>query len=204
MYPVLSWLGTLQYFPLPNTPGAFGKNNYIANASTPVSINQYDVEVDEILSYDGNTLSTIVHIPSHSVSEAAHIELRRATGSMAARAQLDGFAGAIVRLHSAYDILNQQWSFIWSPDPLIDAWQAGDRLSYRPETARDELSHFAQRYNSAQASVQQLLEPIENLPDDRLSRQLSKRGHNVAIEQAQLYKTALKRALAQLQDGNPN
>jgi hypothetical protein len=103
MYPVLSWLGTLQYFPLPNTLGAFGKNNYIANASTPVSINQYDVEVDEILSYDGNTLSTIVHIPSHSVSEAAHIELRRATGSMAACAQLDGFAGAIVRLHSAYD-----------------------------------------------------------------------------------------------------
>ena len=101
-------------------------------------------------------------------------------------------------------ILNQQWSFIWSPDPLIDAWQTGDRLSYRPEMARDELSHFAQRYNSAQASVQQLLEPIENLPDDRLSRQLSKRGHNVAIEQAQLYKTALKRVLAQLQDGNPN
>lgn len=155
-------------------------------------------------SYDGNTLSTIVHIPSHSVSEAVHIELLRATGSMAARAQLDGFAGAIVRLHSAYDILNQQWSFVWSPDPLIEAWQTGDRLSYRPETARDELSHFAQRYNSAQASVQQLLEPIENLPDDQLSRQLSKRGHNVAIEQAQLYKTALKRALAQLQDGNPN
>jgi hypothetical protein len=41
---------------------------------------------------------------------------------MAARVQLDGFAGAIVRLHSAYDILNQQWSFVWSPEPLIDAW----------------------------------------------------------------------------------
>jgi hypothetical protein len=59
-------------------------------------------------------------------------------------------------------------------------------------------------YTAAQASVQQLFEPIENLSDDQLSRQLTKRGNNVAIEQAQLYKTALKRALAQLQDGNPN
>jgi hypothetical protein len=40
----------LKYFPLPNTPGAFGRNNYIANASTPVSINQYDIKVDEVLS----------------------------------------------------------------------------------------------------------------------------------------------------------
>jgi hypothetical protein len=40
----------LKYFPLPNTPGTFGRNNYIANASTPVSINQYDIKVDEVLS----------------------------------------------------------------------------------------------------------------------------------------------------------
>ena len=40
----------LKYFPLPNTPGAFGRNNYIANASAPVSINQYDIKVDEVLS----------------------------------------------------------------------------------------------------------------------------------------------------------
>ncbi len=40
----------LNYFPLPNTPGAFGRNNYIANASAPVSIDQYDIKVDEVLS----------------------------------------------------------------------------------------------------------------------------------------------------------
>lgn len=40
----------LKYYPLPNTPGAFGKNNYFASGSAPVTINQYDIKVDEILS----------------------------------------------------------------------------------------------------------------------------------------------------------
>lgn len=40
----------LQYFPLPNLPGTFGRNNYFASASAPVSINQYDIKVDETIS----------------------------------------------------------------------------------------------------------------------------------------------------------
>jgi hypothetical protein len=40
----------LKYFPLPNTPGTFARNNYIANASAPVTIDQYDIKVDEVLS----------------------------------------------------------------------------------------------------------------------------------------------------------
>ncbi len=40
----------LNYYPLPNTAGAFGRNNYIANASSPYSINQYDIKIDEVFS----------------------------------------------------------------------------------------------------------------------------------------------------------
>ncbi len=155
-------------------------------------------------SYDGNTLSTIVRIPIYPTSKATHIEVHRVAGSQAARAQLDGFAGAVVRLHSAYDILNQEWPFAWSPDPLIDAWQTGDRLSYHPDTARDELSHFAQKYTAAQTSVQQLLDSVANLSDDQLVERLSKRpGGGNAKERAQNYKPSLERALAQLKDGKP-
>jgi hypothetical protein len=39
----------LKYFPLPNTPGKFGRNNYITNGSAPYTINQYDIKIDEIL-----------------------------------------------------------------------------------------------------------------------------------------------------------
>ncbi|AEU36862.1 TonB-dependent receptor [Granulicella mallensis] len=40
----------LKYYPLPNTAGQFGHNNYVVNASTPTSINQYDIKVDQIFS----------------------------------------------------------------------------------------------------------------------------------------------------------
>jgi hypothetical protein len=153
--------------------------------------------------YDGNTLSTIIRVPSHPVSEAIHIEVRRAVGSQAARAQLDGFAGATIRLHSAYDTLNQEWPFAWSPDPLIDAWQTGDRLSYRPETARVELSHFAQKYTTAQASVRQLFDSIANLSNDQLLEQLRRHHADITVERAQHYKESLQRALAQLKDAKP-
>jgi len=154
--------------------------------------------------YEGNTLSTIIRVPPHPVTEAVHIEVRRSTGSLATRAQLDGFAGATDRLHLAYDTLNQQWPFTWSPDPLIEAWQTGDRLSYHPEAANEELSHFAAKYAEAQASVQQLYDSIANLSDDQLIEQLMKhRGGDTARQRAQQYRTSLKRALSQLNDGKP-
>jgi len=40
----------LKYYPLPNAAGAFGRNNYVASASSPYTINQYDIKVDEVLS----------------------------------------------------------------------------------------------------------------------------------------------------------
>jgi alpha-glucosidase (family GH31 glycosyl hydrolase) len=154
--------------------------------------------------YDGNTLSTIIRVPSHRVSEAIHIEIHRASGSLASRAQLDGFAGAIARLHFVYDTLNQQWPFAWSPDPLIEAWQTGNRLSYHPETAHTELSSFAQKYTVAQTSVQQLLDSIAGLSDEQIVKQLMKnRSGNSAAERAKNYKASLERALAQLRDGKP-
>jgi len=154
--------------------------------------------------YDGNTLTTIVHLASRPVSEAVHIEVRRPAGSLAKRGQLDGFAGATARLRSAYDTLNQEWPFTWSPDPLIDAWQTGDRLSYHPETARTEMAAFAGKYAAAQASVEQLYGPIANLPDDQLTQQLMKhRGADTDTRRALAYKAALERALALLKDGRP-
>jgi hypothetical protein len=38
----------LAYFPLPNVPGANGHNNYFAQGSTPYTINQYDIKIDEV------------------------------------------------------------------------------------------------------------------------------------------------------------
>jgi hypothetical protein len=40
----------LKYYPLPNQPGTFGRNNYFVNSSAPYTINQYDIKVDEVIS----------------------------------------------------------------------------------------------------------------------------------------------------------
>jgi len=101
----------------------------------------------------GNTLTTVIPVPSGSVSEKVTVEVRRADGLTARRGELDGFAGAMTRLRAAYDALQQTWPASAPPDLLIDAMQTGDRLGYHPERAVDEIAHFHQVLPKAQAAV---------------------------------------------------
>jgi hypothetical protein len=40
----------LKYYPLPNIASTVGRNNYFVNTTTPTSINQYDIKIDQIFS----------------------------------------------------------------------------------------------------------------------------------------------------------
>ena len=55
-------------------------------------------------SFEGNTLTTVIPVPSGAVSSRTVIEVRRAMGLTARRAELDGFAGSkmsrLKRAHS--------------------------------------------------------------------------------------------------------
>ena len=104
--------------------------------------------------FEGNTLTTIVPVPEQSTATKAVVEVRRATGLTARRVELDGFAGTMTRLRAAYDALQQ--SSAVPPDPLIDAMQTGDRLSYHPERAVEELAHFHDVLPRAQTAVNAL------------------------------------------------
>jgi alpha-glucosidase (family GH31 glycosyl hydrolase) len=104
-------------------------------------------------SFIGNTLTTVIPVPSGSVSEKLTIEVRRAAGLTARRSELDGFAGSMTRLRAAYDALQQSWPISSPPDPLIDAMQTGDRLGYHPERAVEEIAHFHEVLPKAQAGV---------------------------------------------------
>ncbi|HEX3437781.1 MAG TPA: TIM-barrel domain-containing protein [Pseudacidobacterium sp.] len=151
--------------------------------------------------YDGNTLSTIIVTPGYAVSQSVVIHVHRAPGSLASRSQLDGFAGAETRLREAYDTLNAQWPFTRSPDSLIDAWQTGDRLTYKPQTAKRELARFPQIYAEGMQQVQALADKA-NVPDDELVKSLMEnRGRDTSIERAQHYRAALQRVVVLLQDG---
>jgi alpha-glucosidase (family GH31 glycosyl hydrolase) len=90
--------------------------------------------------FDGNTLTTIISTSQFHLTESVRITVQTGLKMARNRAVLDNFAGRMTRLREAYDILNVNWPVAWSPDALISAMQAGDRLTYHPNTAFDELS----------------------------------------------------------------
>jgi alpha-glucosidase (family GH31 glycosyl hydrolase) len=103
--------------------------------------------------FQGNTLTTIIPVPSGGVDQKVTIEVRRADGLTARRNELDGFTGAMARLRAAYDALNTLSRMTAPPDPLVDAMQSGDRLGYHPEKATGEIAHFHAILPQAQTAV---------------------------------------------------
>jgi len=93
-------------------------------------------------SYQGNTLTTVIPIARHSVHAKISIQVRRAAGLTARRSELDGFAGDLSRLHTTGNALRKEHAHPDLPDVLVDAIQCGERLSYHPERAQEEIRHF--------------------------------------------------------------
>ena len=121
-------------------------------------------------SFIGNTLTTVVPVAPTSVAAKLLVEVRRAPGLTARRPELDGFAGSITRLRAAYDALNQTWPVSAPPDPLTEAMQTGDRLSYHPERADEEIVHFHELLPKAQSSVAALGNGFQQRMDDYAKR----------------------------------
>jgi alpha-glucosidase (family GH31 glycosyl hydrolase) len=111
--------------------------------------------------YDGNTLTTIVNVPSFAATEHVHLRINRDPALVADEAELDGFEGAITRLRSAYDSLNQTSPGAWSPESLIVAMQTGDRLTFTPATANTEVGQFQASYRKALVSVEEIAQKAD-------------------------------------------
>jgi alpha-glucosidase len=119
-------------------------------------------------SYEGNTLTTVIPVTESGVDSRVVIEVHRAQGLTARRAELDGYAGAMNRLRGAYDSMHETWPASYPPDPLVDAMQSGDRLSYHPEKAAEELQHLRDTLPTAQEAV------------DTVAKNLAQRMNDVA------------------------
>jgi alpha-glucosidase len=116
--------------------------------------------------FEGNTLTTMIHVPAGSVDEKVIVEVHRADGLTARRGELDGFAGAMTRLRGAYDSMNLTGFLASPPDLLIDAMQSGDRLGYHPEKATEELAHFHQVLPQAQSAIETIGQGFPQKVDD--------------------------------------
>jgi alpha-glucosidase len=120
--------------------------------------------------FEGNTLTTIITVRKTSVALPVTIRVTRSADLFARRAELNGFAGAMTRLREAYDSLNQTWPIAWSPDGLIDAMQTGDRLTYYPEQAGEQLTHYRTVLPQAIAKVNELVKPRSQKDLETLAR----------------------------------
>jgi alpha-glucosidase len=151
--------------------------------------------------YDGNTLTTIVNTPHFPVSSAVTIAVKRNADLVARRKELDGFAGAMTRLREAYDSLNETWPLGWSPDELIDAMQSGDRMTYHPEAAAKELTHYGEVLSKAQEQVQAL---TKGLSREQMEKVASRVGQDwrsdVVKKKISEYNDRVARAAAEIAD----
>jgi alpha-glucosidase len=120
--------------------------------------------------FEGNTLTTIIPVPSGSVSTKMVVEVRRASGRGAERGELDEFAGAMTRLRGVDDALNQTGPVAGPSIALRDAMQTGDLISYYPERIDGALKHFHEQVAKANADVAQLDKEFEQRLSDTSRR----------------------------------
>jgi alpha-glucosidase (family GH31 glycosyl hydrolase) len=133
-------------------------------------------------SFEGNTLTTMIPVASRSTGSKVVIEVKRAAGLTARRAELDGFNGAMVRLRATYDALNTTPPLAAPPDILIDAMQTGDRLGYHPEDAQKEIAHFRTVMPEAKAAVDKLVQEGNGRLEEFGQRLHREAGNNIDIK----------------------
>ncbi len=164
----------------------------------------HDKDMQSGWSFEGNTLTTMIPTPKLSTATKVTVLIKRAAGLAARRNELDGFAGAMTRLRGTYDAMNQLWAVSFPPDILVEAMQTGDRLSYHPERAADEIAHFHELLPKAQAAVAQSANGFESRMDEYVKRmESSPRKPPTPVDYAAEAKRrieAMARAQSQVQD----
>jgi alpha-glucosidase len=154
--------------------------------------------------FEGNTLTTVITVARMPVTSRVIVRVHRSAALVARSGELDGFAGLMTRLHEAYDSLNQLWPLGWSPDAVVDAMESGDRLSYRPQTAGAELTHFHDFLAQAVAAAEQLAQPMDEAAQKRVLQIVSADAKSeAAFDRIQEFQQTTARALAQIEDVVP-
>ena len=155
--------------------------------------------------FEGNTLTTVITVARMPVTSRVIVRVHRSAALVARSGELDGFAGLMTRLHEAYDSLNQLWPLGWSPDAVVDAMESGDRLSYQPQTAGAELTHFHDVLAQAVAAAEQMAQPMDEAAQKRVLQIVSADAKSeAAFDRIQEFQQTTARALAQIEDVVPS
>ena len=151
--------------------------------------------------FEGNTLTTVITLRASPLTENVTVEVRRRSDLVARRGELDDFGGTMTRLREAYNTLNQLWPLGWSPDVLVDAMQTGDRLSYDPRLAAEQVPRLNAMISRVEASIDQLQQHVTEQQRQamakRLNQEFKQKGAKEAVAD---YKDKFSRAKAAVAD----
>lgn len=92
--------------------------------------------------YDGNRTTLIITTADFSVKNSVEVTVDLPHVTADQQSALDGLPGNIMRLRTSMDILNGTWTRGWSPDSLIMEFQTGDRITYYPDRAVQEIDTY--------------------------------------------------------------
>jgi alpha-glucosidase len=150
-------------------------------------------------SFEGNTLTTVIPVPSGSTSAKVTVEVRRAPGLTALRGELDGFAGKMTRLRGVYDALQRTTPSGEPPDTLVEAMQTGDRLTYHPERAIEEIKHYHQLLEQTPAAVAALAAGFSKRDEQYIKDTQDQGGSKEYIEGVNVQRQVRADAMAKAQ-----
>jgi hypothetical protein len=110
----------------------------------------------------------------------------------------------MTRLREAYNTLNQLWPLGWSPDVLVDAMQTGDRLSYDPRLAAEQVPRLNAMVSKVAAGIDQLQQQVSEQQRQAMAKRLNQEfKQKGAKEVVADYKDKFSRAKAAVNDIAP-
>jgi alpha-glucosidase len=144
--------------------------------------------------FEGDTLTTIVTTPRVSVNSTLRISLQIGLDMARNRPLLDGFAGKLARVRETYDLLNANWPVAWSPDELVSAMQAGDRVGYFPNSALAEIGGLPKKL----AALPELIEAMHATESSPAFAATSESGSDHREDRLVRYNSMISTALAHI------
>ena len=94
--------------------------------------------------YDGESMTLIVRTQSFDVDKPVEVRITKRKLASEVLEIADGFRSKLARLRRAAGLINATaWPNDWSPDILVHAEQAGNRISLHPENLATELLGFS-------------------------------------------------------------
>jgi alpha-glucosidase (family GH31 glycosyl hydrolase) len=144
--------------------------------------------------FEGDTLTTVITTRTFPVSAPVTFNIKIPPHAVRNSALVDGLPGKLVRLRETYDILNAAWPVAWTPDSLIDAMQTGDRITYHPETALDELNALPGKLSSLDKVI------VAMRASDASPAFASRKSDQDLSQQIENYNRVIDTALAHISD----